>query len=330
MILSSDSNSIGEDRLRQLQGELVHAQAERMERESQARIAETASPDSVPAVIESPTYRSYKQTLADLNAKVAELVPPLTEENPKVIHLRSEIREVQMGMAQERSSTLAQVRNEFDSARHHEDLLTATYAALQSSVSNEMSKTARVNLLRREVDSEQQLYQTLLSRAKEAGFATAMQATTIRVVDRAVAPKVPISPRRGLATGVGVLLGSVCGLGFAFFKERSSNVFRLPGEVERHLHVHELGVIPSAVAPRRGQILPALRARAGAESEKLDGPALTCWNEHFSIVAEAYRNTTHSILLAGLARLKSRGVRRHQPQCRRGQDHRDHEPRRSA
>ena len=308
LALSQSSNSIGEDRLRQLQGELVRAEAERMQRESQSQIAATSGPDALPASVESTTYRDAKQRLADLKAKVAELVPPLTEENPKVIHLRSEIAEVQRAMVQERSATTDRMRNEFESARRHEDLLNAAYATLQSSVSNEMSKAARVNLLRREVESEQQLYQTLLQRAKEAGFASAMQATTIRVVDRAIAPRIPISPRRGVAAGVGLLLGSFCGLGLAFFKDRNANVFRVPGDAERHLHVHELGVIPSAAASGRGKLVPALRAKTllGSGTPDETSPALTCWDETFSIVAEAYRNTTHSILLAGIARRRSR------------------------
>ena len=309
LALSEASNNIGEDRLRQLQGELIRAQAERMERESQSRIAASAAPDALPAAIESPAYRDYKQKLADLNARVAELVPPLTEENPKVIHLRSEIREIQQAMVQEHAATTDRMRNEFESSRRHEDLLNAAYATLRSSVSSDMSKTARVTLLRREVESEQTLYQTLSQRAKEAGFASAMQATTIRVVDRGIAPTIPISPRRGVAAGVGVLLGSFCGLGFAFFKDRHANVFRIPGEAERHLHVHELGVIPSANPARRGLVLPVLRGNAATGMTVLEAsnpPALTCWNETFSIVAEAYRNTTHSILLAGVARRRSR------------------------
>ena len=34
-------------------------------------------------------------------------------------------------------------------------------------------------------------------------------------------------------------------LGFAFYKERSSRLFREPGEMQRLLHVRELGVIPA-------------------------------------------------------------------------------------
>ena len=308
LALSQESNSIGEDRLRQLQGELVSGEADRMAKESQLRVALNSSPESMPAALDSPVYRDYQQQLADLNSKVAALVPPLTEANPRVIHLRSQIREVKDGMVRAQTNILARLRSDFDSSRHHEDLLNAAYAALQSSVSSEMSKTERVNLLRREVDSEQQLYQTLLQRAREAGFASAMQTTTMRVVDAATEPKVPISPRRSVATVVGLLLGLLGGLGFAFFRDRTANVFRVPGEAERHLHVHELGVIPSATLGRRRQFLPVRRAKHTSLSLTIEGqpPALVCWDATFSVVAEAYRNTTHSILLAGNARRQSR------------------------
>ncbi len=42
LVLSQESNSVGEDRLRQMQGELVKAQADRMEKEAQANIASSA------------------------------------------------------------------------------------------------------------------------------------------------------------------------------------------------------------------------------------------------------------------------------------------------
>ncbi len=307
LALSQASNNIGADRMRQLQGELVRAQADRMQREADERIALSSDPDSIPAVRDSPTYRQYQQKLADLNAQIASLVPPLTEENPRIVHLRSQTREVQAAMAAERASILARVRNDFESARHHEELLTASYATLQSTVSNEMSKTARVDLLRREVDGDQQLYQTLLQRAKEAGFATAMQSSTIRVVDPATANETPISPKRQTAAIVGVLLGTLGSLAYSLIRERNSSVFRAPGETERLLHIHELGVIPSAdVSPRRpgGRSLSLTPSLMNGDVQYSE--ALTCWGQTYSIVAEAYRSTTHSILLANPGVRRSR------------------------
>jgi capsular exopolysaccharide synthesis family protein len=156
-----------------------------------------------------------------------------------------------------------------------------------------------VALLRGEVSSEQQLYQTLLDRAKEAGFASAMHASTIRVVDAAKAPVVASSPRTGATTLSGLLLGGLFGLGFAFIKERNSSVFRIPGEAERVLGLRELGVIPASAKDRRWLEQGTGTSLNGLELLSGKPVTLPNWGKNgFSIVAEAYRSTTVSILLS--------------------------------
>lgn len=301
LVLSQESSTVGEDRLRELQGELVKAQADRIDKEAQSKMASSASPDSVPGVVDSPNYRSLQQKLSDLQARVAQIVPPLTEANPRVIHLRSQIREVKANLAQERSAGTGMMTNEYIAAVHREALLTAAYQALKADVSNQLSKASQVSLLRREVDSEQQLYQTLLQRAREAGFASALHASTIRIVDAARKPKIPIAPRRGVAMGVGLLLGSFLGIGLAFFKDRTYEVLRMPGDVQRYLHVEELGAIPSATGGRH--LLHASRSlrRQPADDARQNALVLAKWNDNFSIIAEAYRSATLSILLSDAA-----------------------------
>ena len=305
LVLSQQSNSVGEDRLRQIQGELVRSQADRMEKEAQAGLTATSHSTALPNVLDSPTYRSYQQKLTELQTAVAQLVPPLTEENPKVIHLRSQIREVEAGMERERSTGNGRIKNEYEAAKHREALLMATYQAAEAMVSSDLSKASKINLLRREVESEQQLYQTLLQRAREAGFASAMQTTTIRTVDAARSPKLPISPRRGVNAGAGLLVGAIFGIGFSFFKERNSEVFRVPGEIQQRLHVQELGVIPSARLGRKNMVVRAIQGRQpislklAMETDAQRPIGLTKWNANdFSISAEAYRSTSFSILLS--------------------------------
>jgi capsular exopolysaccharide synthesis family protein len=261
--------------------------------------------------MDNPEYRSYQEKLADLKGKVAQLVPPLTEENPKVIHLRSEIRAIETGMEATRNANSSRLKNELETARHREMLLTQAYRLQESNVSSDLGKAAQVLLLRREVESEQQLYQTLLQRAKEAGFASAMQASTVRVVDAARSPKMPFAPRRGTSTMAGLLLGSVFGIGFAFFKDRNSDLLRVPGEIERYLSVNELGVIPATdygdhtfPAVRKSSLITLNGSSTSTRSENvLD---MTGWSSNFSMVAEAYRSATFSILLTGNSSKRAR------------------------
>ncbi len=304
LVLSTQSSTVGEERLRELQDELVKAQTDRMARQADAEVASRAQVDTLPNVIDNPAYRAYQVKLAELRGQLANLVPPLKEADPKVIHVRSEIREAEAGLEASAKASTGRQTNEFQASRHREDLLAAAYRAQEANVSSDLQRAAQVSLLRREVESEQTLYQTLLQRSKEAGLASALQASTVRVVDRAQAPRIPFAPRRKLSAGAGLALGSLLGIGFAFYKDRSSRVFRVPGDVPRYLHVHELGVIPAAQPGARlnakRHSASGLALQGSGEAALQSGKALSLarWEDDFSLMAEAYRNATFSILLS--------------------------------
>ena len=298
------NNNVGESRLRALQDELVKAQADRISKEAEAGMDRTAAPGTTPEVQDSPAHRAYENQLSDLRAQLAKLSPSLTDENPKIKTLKVQIRAAEDGMREADTNSLTRQNNELSSARHRESLLNVTYSAELAKVSSDLQRAAKVSLLRSELDSEQQLYQTLLQRAKEAGFASAMQAATIRVVDPAKVPDLPFSPQRKIAAGVGIFIGALFGTAFAFYRERTLNVFRKPGDVQRYLHVHELGTIPAlrefATPNKLGPI--TLSAVSTSPRALLPGTTdttpLAHWKDEFSLAAEAYRNTTLSILIS--------------------------------
>ncbi len=300
LMLSPQNDNIGEDHLRQMQTELVRAQADRMEKQAELAVAQNGNADSGP---ENATYAAEKIKLADLQAQVAALVPPLTEANPKVIHLRAQIAEVQASMQREKASSAGKLQEAYTAAKHREDLLNMSYKNIEGSVSSDLQKSSEVDLLRREVQSEQQLYQTLLQRAKEAGFASAMPASTIRIVDPAKPPLFAVYPKRLTAAFIGALLGTVLGILAAFVLERQVPRLRLPGDVTRFIRIEELGVIPSASAQGKGAsklVAPVQGALVKWNGGKGHNAALATaktWSEE-ALVAESYRNTTLSLLLS--------------------------------
>ena len=275
-----------------------------MQREADLSVAHSASVDTLPSVQDNPAYRQYETRLADLRGKLAEIVPPLTEQNPKVIHLRSQIREAEAGLAASRSTSTGRDSSELAAAQHRENLLQVAYNAQLANVSTDLQRAAQVSLLRREVESEQQLYQTMLQRAKEAGFASAMQASTVRVVDPARPADRPSSPNRGADGAAGFALAGVLSAGFFLYSDRTRRVFRLPGETQAVLQVQELGVIPHATramvsgASVSYAMTPSLLDSGQPATKVGEAVALTRWEDRSSISAEAYRSTGFSLLLA--------------------------------
>ena len=303
LMMPQNGGTVAEQRLRDLQTELMRAQAERIEKESQYDNSLSAAPDSLPIVLDSAAYRDQQTRLAELRHQVAMLVPPLTEDNPRVQHLRAQIAEAEGSVAVVKRDVVSRLQNEFSAAKHREAMLRTVYGEQEKRVSVEVTRQNQMSMLRHELESGQQLYQTLLQRVKEAGFAAAMQASTVRVVDAAARPIEPIAPRYKATAATGLLFGLVCGVGVAFLKERTQTMLRTPGDVPRYLHLKELGVIPSmrpslrmlalrgSQTPSASTGLVTLASAAEIRNSEINLPQVQT-----SLLAEAYRNATYSVL----------------------------------
>lgn len=314
-LLFPQGGSVGEQKLRELQSEYNRAQADRIMKQAQFEISKSAPSDSLPSVLDDGQLRDYQNRIVELQQQLAKLMPPLTDAHPTVRKLKAQIKELEGSLDNKKSNVMDRLRNEFQAAKHREELLGSAYFSQEKRVSQDMGKQSQMNMLQREVDAGRQLYQTLQERVKEAGFLSAMQASTIRVVDAASAPKLPVTPRRIRNTVIGFLLGALGGVAFAFFKDRTETVLRTPGEAQRYLNVRELGVIPSARVglthayikrigkPQNNARLLTAPSGSAAKNEVVD---LATWKAHASLVAEAYRSTTYSILLEASDQEKGR------------------------
>src|SRR5262249_30918362 len=102
----------------------------------------------------------------------------------------------------------------------------------------------RGNVLRRDADSNRQLYDGLLQRTKESGIVGEMNPRNIRIVDHATVPRRPVSPDKVSLLLMGLIGGPLLGVGFVFFLEYLDNRIRTPDEVREHLGLPTLGLVP--------------------------------------------------------------------------------------
>jgi len=66
----------------------------------------------------------------------------------------------------------------------------------------------------------------------------------VQVIDAATVPDTPVSPRKVLNTVVAAVVGLIVGIALAFMFEYFDNSIRTPEDVERHLGLPVLTVIP--------------------------------------------------------------------------------------
>ena len=264
MLFDSDAvDNPVKDQLRQLQMELSRSEAERINKRSDYEIASTRSADSLPLALDSGPIREYRIRLTDLKRQLAEMSSTMTPEHYKVRELKMQIAQVEKDLTQERDDLINRLKGDYETAQRRESVFASAYRHQALQMSEHADKTVRYNMLKREVDSERKLYETLLQKVDEVGLAAALHTSTISVVDPAAAPTSRYSPNTVISVGIGFFGGALLGLSFSLLHLRSDRTFHAPGEAAMHLQLRELGVIPSIRNRRLPKMFGRLRSSLG-------------------------------------------------------------------
>ncbi len=294
LLFTSETENVSEQRLKQVQQELVRAQADRILKESKLEAATSAAPESLPQVLEHRTLQEYQEKLTDLKRETAEARSTLTPAHPRVIKLQAQIDELQSALETEKAAVVESIRNEYEAARRREDLLAVGYQAQVAVLADEGTKVSRYRTLKQEVDMTRQLYDSMLQRVKEADLASALRASSIRIVDPARVPKRPYSPHLTLNAALGLFAGLLGGLGLVILRERADQSIRQPGDVPWLPHAREIAVIPSleTIAPNR-RLLGMLRSNGLHRGATLDmaGPRPSHTTRHMTVAHAAQDST---------------------------------------
>jgi capsular exopolysaccharide synthesis family protein len=217
---------------------------------------------------------------------------------------------LQQALERERTDILDRIHHDFESAQRREQLLLADYANQSHIVTDQAEKTIQYNILKREVDSNRQIYESMLQQVKQASVASAMRASNVRIVDPAKTPIRPYSPDFLLNSGLGLISGLLIGIVLVITRERSNKTIQQPGDLQFWLNIPELGVIPSATLETRRRISYAKpKAINGANensttgnkpvSSRIQDVALATHTSKPSLIAESFRAVLTSILFSG-------------------------------
>ena len=290
--------------MRQLQDTLSKAQEARVAEEARYERTRNSPAESLPEVLDDDTLRNYRVKLTDLRRHLAELSATLQPAHYKVKECQAQIRELEAALERGRAQILQRIRNQYLSAQKREKLLSHDYSRQAELVTRQSQRAVRYNMLKRDVDTNRQLYEAMLQKVKEAGIASEIRASNVQVIDPAIRPATPVRPNLPLYGAVGLLTGGFFGIGCAVYRKQRF-VIEAPGDASLRLNLPELGAIPQAdidgVSPLRLSEVFAFRHNgsqkatgngAAADSETLE---LASWRRKQSPVAESFRAALASV-----------------------------------
>src|SRR5580658_3979293 len=284
-------------KLNELNNELTMAQTDRIQKESHYKVA--GAGDSAPSASRegaSSMLEKLREREADLNAQYAQATTQFGSGYPKVVELNNQLKQVRSEIAAEETKMQHEIRDEYLAAVQRENLLTTAFEQ-QKQEANQLNESAiEYSVLKRDAESNRQLYEDLLQRLKEAGVSAGLRSSNIRIVDVARTPTSPIAPNVPRKLQLGLLLGLVCGIGLAFLLESLDTSIRNMEELSAISTLPALGTIPLQLS-RNGYSRKRLKT-VSAETDKSEYPALVTYARPKSEAAEAYRALRTSILLS--------------------------------
>ena len=243
LVSSDDGPSLVGRNLADLNASLAEAQSQRIR--TQAAWDQVSGGGALPAAaIQGSILNTLQQQRAGLRAQYQQQLQTYKPEYPTMQALQGQIDEVDRQIEQERAGVRASIRADYDAALLREQLLRTQLDELRTQSLDVDDRSVDYNILRREADTNRQLYDGLLQRFQQVNAASDLRPNNITIVDRARAPGGPFTPNAMRNVLIGLFLGLLLGVALALVLEFLDDTIRTPEDLEQHLRLPLLGIVP--------------------------------------------------------------------------------------
>lgn len=196
------------------------------------------------SLIENKLMNDLYSKMVSAEVELSRLGKVFKSKHPKVMQIRIEIEKTRKKLNQELGKEVESLKAERAVLVSRERVLQKTIADFEEEGMETNKKELKFTILRRNVEMNQKLYDTLLSRMKEADITGNMDVSNIRITEKAVLPKIPVRPNKKRNILLGVIFGLMIGIGLSFLREYLDRTLHTEEDVEKYLGLPVLSVIP--------------------------------------------------------------------------------------
>ncbi len=296
IINPEEQTSILSAHLLELNSEYARAQAVRVEKEAAYDSVQSGSLEAALASSQGESlartirdYEKARQHFADVRAFYGANHPEYKAAQLAVGQLEQRIEEL-------KKSIRGRVFVEFEEARNRERMLKDALAKVKAELDRVNARSFEYQALKREADSDKQLYEELLRKINEATVNASFQGNSARIVDRARPDDEPVFPKVPLNTLLAFLLATGIACSIAITADYLDNTVRDPDQVMQTLRTQVLGTLPM-VRSWRGKFSVPVNGHAPGRRKRL---VQKSQDSSVSSYNEAIRSLRNSILLSDL------------------------------
>jgi capsular exopolysaccharide synthesis family protein len=233
--------NIDADRLQHLKQELALLESTRTDKESLYKRVKAGDTQ----LLQSSLLEENLKKEAELDLQLARLSQKFGPNFPQVQREQEELAEVRKTLATERERLFKRVEEEFQTAADQERRIREETEELRKKIAGGPDEMMEYNVLKRDVELNQQAYESLLQKLQEATTRASLKTPTARIVDPAELPAVSSHPELARNFVLGLFAGMILGIGLAFGENHLRDTINTTAEVEADLNLQLLGVVPT-------------------------------------------------------------------------------------
>jgi polysaccharide biosynthesis transport protein len=280
------------DRLDELNRQMASVASDRIFKEARYRVALSGNPELIATVAPGSVIEVLHKQQADLRVQYAELSAKYGENYPKIVQLRSQLRDMQSSIDEEIRTIRQRLQQEYQAALQSENMLQEAMKKQKEDALQMNHSAVQYAILAKDVQASRDLYENLVGKLKEAGIEQGLRSSNISIIDKAEIPTRPVRPNIPVNLAVGLMSGLVWGIAVAFLSESLNRTIRTPEDIETQCMLPTLAIVPRLPSGRgaQGTHSRLLQARPGVLPVTLDQPT--------SQGSEAYRTLRTALLFS--------------------------------
>ena len=241
---TDENNNLVLSKLDDLSKELTDAEADRILKEAQYRVAQSGNPELIGTIVPDSVLPVLRGQEADLKSQLAQATSEYGPQYPAVIQLGNQLAQVEKSLQKEIADIQERFHTDYQVSAGTEKQMRAAFDQ-QKQMAYDMSEGLdQYGILKREVESNNDLYDDLQKKLNEAGVLASLKAATVDVIDLATLPTKPIEPDIPLVLVLSIIFGLGAGVGLAFAAESLDNLIRSTEEFESLTTIPLFGIIP--------------------------------------------------------------------------------------
>ena len=288
LVALEDRVAIVPQKLLQLGRELVTAEARRKELSLLYKRVNKVSNDldaaeTVLSINEGGTLQILRAQILQSEQNIMEISSKYGKKHPSMIKALADLNILKDKRQQEIRRLTQKVRDQYELARENEQSLNAQMESAKAEAMTTNEKFAQYTSLKREIDTNRQLYDRLLAKIKDNNITGETQPVSMWIVEEAKVSNSPAKPWVGINIILGILVGLLGAVLGTFMVDYMDNTIKSPEDIEERLEIALLGVVPRV--DKKGSTIEGIVSR-----------------EPNSNVAESYNHLRTSLQLSSADR----------------------------